>query len=284
MRTRRPVRTGSLDSTTGASDTFSVVTEYVLSRFDAEELERERLEILQRFHDPLSVRLFDAIGVGAGWRCLDVGAGGGSSTRILAERVGTTGSVVATDLDPRLLAPLAGDRVEVLQHDLLVDPLPEEEFDLAHIRLVLMHVPSRIDALRRVVASLRPGGWIAVIDVDFTSVRVSPSTPSSERVLSAFFDAIAAAGWDPAYGARLHRNLDSVELADVEAEYLAYEGFGGERTRLFGLTLERLRARMLEYGATDGDVDAARRLLEDPMTRFRGPVTTLARARRPPNG
>lgn len=256
------------------------MTEYVLSRFDAEELERERLEVLQQFHDPLSIRLFDAIGVGEGWRCLDVGAGGGSSTRILAERVGTTGSVVATDLDPRLLEPLAGDRVEVLQHDLLVDPLPADEFDLAHIRLVLMHVPSRVEALRRVVASLRPGGWIAVIDVDFTGVRITPSTPSSERAFSAFFDAIAAAGWDPAYGARLYRNLESVELTDIAAEYLAYEGFGGERTRLFGLTLERLRTRMLEHGATDEDVDAARRSLEDPRARFRGPVTTLARARK----
>jgi ubiquinone/menaquinone biosynthesis C-methylase UbiE len=257
---------------------------YLLSRFDAEELECDRLELLQRFHDPLSIRLFDAIGVGEGWRCLDIGAGGGSSTRILAERVGTTGSVVATDLDPRLLEPLAGDRLEVLQHDLLADPLPEDEFDLAHIRLVLMHIPSRVEALRRVVASLRPGGRIAVIDVDFTDVRVSPSTPSFERALSAFFDAVAAAGWDPAYGARVHRNLEAVGLAEIEVEYLANEGFAGERTRLFGLTLERLRARMLDYGATDDDVDAARGLLEDPTVRFRGPVTTLARARRPLDG
>jgi ubiquinone/menaquinone biosynthesis C-methylase UbiE len=258
------------------------VTEYVLSRFDAEELERERLDLLQRFHDPLSLRLFDAIGVTEGWRCLDIGAGAGSSTRLLVERVGKTGSVVATDLDTRLLEPLASDRVEVLQHDLLVDELPEAEFDLAHIRLVLMHVPSRVDALRRIVASVRPGGWVAVIDVDFTDIRISPTTAASERTWSAFLDAVAAAGWDPSYGSRLYRNLEALELDDIEAEYLVSEGFAGERARLIGLTLERLRTRMLERGATDEDVDDAKRLLENPTTRFRSPVTTLARARRPP--
>jgi ubiquinone/menaquinone biosynthesis C-methylase UbiE len=260
------------------------VTEYVLSRSEAEELERERLELLERFHDPLSTRLFDAIGVTEGWRCLDIGAGAGSSTRLLAERVGETGSVVATDLDTRLLEPLAGGSVEVWRHDLVVDPLPQAEFDLAHVRLVLMHVPSRFEALRRIVSSVRPGGWVAVIDADFTDIRVSPATPASERTWSAFLDAIVAAGWDPSYGARLYRNLESLELEDIEAEYLVSEGLARDRARLVALTLERLRTRMHEQGATDEDVDDARRLLEDPATRFRSPVTTLARARRPQGG
>jgi ubiquinone/menaquinone biosynthesis C-methylase UbiE len=260
------------------------VTEYVLSRFAAEDLERERLELLGRFLDPLSTRLFDAIGVTEGWRCLDVGAGGGSSTRLLAQRVGETGSVVATDLDTRLLEPLAGGCVEVWRHDLVVDPLPEAEFDLAHVRFVLMHIPSRFEALRRIVSSVRPGGWLAVMDPDFTDIRVSPATPASERTWSAFLDATVAAGWDPSYGARLYRNLESLELEEIEAEYLVSEGLARDRARLTGLLLERLRTKMHEQGVTDADVDEARRLLEDPATRFRSPVTTLARARRPQGG
>jgi ubiquinone/menaquinone biosynthesis C-methylase UbiE len=257
------------------------VTEYVLSRFEAEELELARLELLERFCDPLSTRLFDAIGVTEGWRCLDIGAGAGSSTRLLARRVGEAGSVVATDLDTRLLEPLAGGSVEVWRHDLVVDPFPEAEFDLAHVRLVLMHIPSRFEALRRIVSSVRPGGWVAVIDVDFTDIRVSPTTPASERAWSAFLDAIAAAGWDPSYGARVYRNLESLELEEIEAEYLVSEGLARDHARLTSFTLERLRTRMHEQGATDEDIDDARRLLEDPATRFRSPVTTLARARRP---
>jgi hypothetical protein len=43
-------------------------------------MERARLRLLEEYHDPLSTRQLDAIGVGEGWRCLDVGAGGGSVT------------------------------------------------------------------------------------------------------------------------------------------------------------------------------------------------------------
>src|SRR5262249_51531263 len=107
------------------------------------------------------------------------------------------------------------------------------------------------------------------------------ATPASERTWSMFLDAIVAAGWDPSYGARLYRNLESLQLEEIEAEHLVSEGVARDRARLVSLTLERLRTRMYEQGATDEDVDEARRLLEDPATRFRSPITTLARARRP---
>ena len=98
------------------------MTEYTLSLDGAEEFERARLALLEEVCDPHTTRQFDAFGVCDGWRCLDVGAGGGSATRDLAERIGETGSVLAVDLDVRLLEPLASDRVEVRRHDLLGDP------------------------------------------------------------------------------------------------------------------------------------------------------------------
>jgi ubiquinone/menaquinone biosynthesis C-methylase UbiE len=42
-------------------------------------------------------------GVDSGWRCLKVGAGGGSVAAWLCDRVGPSGSVLATDLDPVIL-------------------------------------------------------------------------------------------------------------------------------------------------------------------------------------
>jgi SAM-dependent methyltransferase len=219
--------------------------------------------------------------VSEGWRCLDVGAGGGSVTRMLADRVGPTGSVLATDLDPRLLEPLAGGCIEVRRHDLLADPLPGSEFDLAHTRLVLIHLPSRVAALRRIVDAVRPGGWVAITDVDFTTVQVAPASPAWKRAWSAFLDATVVAGWDPRYGARVENDLEAVGLEHVEAERVQSRGPGGSvHARLFGLTLERLRAQMVDLGVSDGDVDKARRLLEDPATRYRSPTTTVASAHR----
>jgi SAM-dependent methyltransferase len=111
------------------------VTEYLLSQQASPDLERSRLRLLQEFHDPLTIGQLDAIGVGEGWSCLDVGAGGGSVTQMLSERVGSTGSVLAVDLDTSLLDALATDRIEVRRHDLLSEPLPRDAFDLVHARL-----------------------------------------------------------------------------------------------------------------------------------------------------
>jgi SAM-dependent methyltransferase len=251
------------------------MAQYVLPRSGAEETERERLTLLERLHDPLTVRQLDAIGVGPGWRCLDVGAGGGSVTRLLAGRVGETGSVLAVDLDPRLLEPLAGGPVEVRRHDLLGESLPESDFDLVHARLLLIHLPRRLEALRRMVAAVRPGGWIAVLDVDFTTVELSPPTPAWLRARSAFLDAAVSAGWDPAYGSRLAEDLEGVGLQAVEAERHQWSGPGGsDRPRLLAMTLDRL---LLDHE----DLDAARSSLGDADSRYRSPTTTLAIGRRP---
>ncbi|HEY2205772.1 MAG TPA: SAM-dependent methyltransferase, partial [Pseudonocardia sp.] len=100
---------------------MAAVPTYLNAHAD-EGRERRRLRHLEAWHDPATVRHLRATGIGAGWRCLEVGAGGGSITRWLGEQVGTSGSVVALDADPRYLTDLPGT-VEVRRHDLLVDDL-----------------------------------------------------------------------------------------------------------------------------------------------------------------
>ncbi len=257
------------------------MTEYLLSKQGLPDVERPRLKLLEEVHDPLTISQLDAIGVGAGWRCLDVGAGGGSATKMLAARVGSTGSVLAVDLDTSLLEELAGDRIEVRRHDLLVDPLPEAEFDLVHARLLLMHLPSRLDALRRLASAARPRGWLAVMDPDFTTVALSPTNLTWERVWSAFIDALVDGGWDPRYGARLCGDLQALGLVDVHAECVTGRGPGGTlHPRLLSLSLERLRERMVALGADSEEIDEARRLLGDPANMITGPMRCAARARR----
>ena len=64
-----------------------------------------------------------ARGVGPGWRCLEVGAGAGSIAGWLADRVGPSGQVIATDLDTRFLEQQARPNLEVRRHDVVRDPL-----------------------------------------------------------------------------------------------------------------------------------------------------------------
>jgi SAM-dependent methyltransferase len=257
------------------------LSEYLLTQHDSPDLERSRLKLLEELHDPLSVRQLDATGVGEGWRCLDVGAGAGSVTRILAERVGDTGGVLAIDLDTSLLEPLRSDRVEVRCVDLLTDSLPQAAFDLVHARNLLMHLPSRLGALARLAGAARPEGWVLAVDPDFTTVALSPYSPAWERVWSAFMDALVAGGWDPRYGARLGGDFRAAGLVEVRSERVARNSVGGSlHPRLLSLSLERLRERMVALGARGEEIDEARALLEDPATTVSSATICLASGRR----
>lgn len=258
------------------------MTEYVLSQRGAPDLERARLRLLEEYHDPLTASQLDAIGVGEGWRCLDAGAGGGSVTRMLANRVGSTGSVLAVDLDTSMLEEFASDRVEVRRLDLLSDQLPQGEFDLVHARLLLMFLSPRLGALQRLVSATRPGGCVASIAPDFTTVALSPTSHAWQRVWSQFLDAAMVGGWDPGYGNRLPSDLQAAGLIDLHADYItrAYPG-GSLPSRLLSLTVERLREPMVALGADIGEIDEARRLLDEPANTITAPMTCVARGRRP---
>jgi SAM-dependent methyltransferase len=257
------------------------VPEYLLTQHGAPDLERARLELLEELHDPLSISQLDATGVREGWRCLDVGAGAGSVTRILAERVGRTGSVLAVDLDTSLLEPLRSDCVEVRSLDLLTDSLPQAAFDLVHARNLLMHLPSRLNALGRLVEAARAGGWVLAVDPDFTTVALSPCDLAWQKVWSTFTDALVAGGWDPRYGARLGDDFRAAGLVDVRSEQVARRSVGGSlHPRLLSLSLERLRERMVALGASPTEIDEARTLLENPATTVSSPTICLASGRR----
>jgi hypothetical protein len=56
----------------------------------------ERLALLEACHDPATFRRAQALGVDAGWSCLEAGAGHGSVARWLAQRWGPAGASSST--------------------------------------------------------------------------------------------------------------------------------------------------------------------------------------------
>ena len=145
---------------------------YLLDNADA--IAAHRMDALARLYDPASQRALTAAGIVPGWHCLEVGGGGGGVARWMAERVGVTGSVLCTDIDPRHIAPSGMANLHVVRHDAVRDAFPEGKFDLAHARLVLLHIPERAAVLEKLVAALKPGGWLVIEDFDTTSVLPDP--------------------------------------------------------------------------------------------------------------
>lgn len=232
-----------------------------------------RFGALASLLDPVTTRHLDGLGIGPGWRCWEVGAGGPSVPGWLADRVGPTGSVLATDIDTSWLpadadgtgtADGTGGRYEVRRHDVGVDDPPGSGFDLVHARLVLVHVPGRDRALRSMVDALRPGGWLLLEDADpALQPMICPDEYGPEQALAnklrlGFRELLGGRAADLAYGRTLPRLLREVGLRDVRADGY-FPLTGPECTVLELATIDQIRERLVSGGiATDAEVDRHR--------------------------
>lgn len=232
---------------------------YLLDNQQAEAA--ERFDAFAALFDPTTFRHLEGFGIGSGWRCWEVGAGGTSVVSWLAKKVGPTGKVVATDIDTSQLAPAARPPVEVRVHDVGAEEPPGEGFDLVHARLVLVHVPDRERALRSMIDSLRPGGRLLIEDADPALQPLTcpddhgPAEELANRLRQGFRRLLADRGADLSYGRRLPRLLREAGLHRVEAE--AYFPLSSPAcAALESATIRQIREQLVAAGlATDADID-----------------------------
>jgi SAM-dependent methyltransferase len=207
---------------------------------------------LSRLYDANTIRHIEEVGIDEGWSCLEVGVGGGSIARWLCKRVGATGRVVATDIDPTFLQALSFPTLEVHRHDIRVEPLPAHEFDLVHVRMVLMHLSERDAALERLVTALKPGGWIVIEEFDDLTLLPEPASYPGEislKVRRALQHALAARGVDLRYGRLLLSRLHTLGLLNTGSEASAsIWRAGSPGIRLLKLTCEELRESIIDSG------------------------------------
>src|SRR5215204_6296433 len=101
---------------------------------NAWQQEQQRLDALSNTWDTNTRRNFEALGPLNGLRVLEVGAGGGSVARWLCDAVGSSGHVVATDIDTRFIAAIDAPNLEARRHDIVQDALETAAFDVVHCR------------------------------------------------------------------------------------------------------------------------------------------------------
>jgi len=129
------------------------------------------------YRRPLQTAL-DRLGLSRGWRCADVGAGGGDVTVALAAVVGHSGRVYAVDIDPTQrdevaqAAAEAGEAQVVAITQAAEDLVLPEQVDLAYCRFLLMHVRDPRAVLVRMASVTRAGGWLVAQEPITSAGRV----------------------------------------------------------------------------------------------------------------
>lgn len=250
-------------------------SEYVFA--NAGKHTEPRYRGLSDLYDANTIRYIERCGIDRGWSCLEIGGGGGSIASWLCARVGVNGRVLATDIEPRFLHALSYPNLEVRRHDIRSEALPTHEFDLAHARLVLMHLPDWQGALRRMVEAVKPGGWIIVEEFDDLSFLPDPSINPREislKVRHAFQQVLGARGVNLRCGRLLPQELQVNGLVNIGAEAtVSIWDRNSAGTDLLKMSCQELREPLLASGLISKEefeadlerVDESDYLMPSPM-------------------
>ncbi|MEU8959328.1 methyltransferase domain-containing protein [Streptomyces sp. NPDC048518] len=185
---------------------------------------RSRSDAFAALFDPTTFGHIERLGIGPGWRCWEVGAGGTSVITWLARRVGPTGRVLATDVDTSWQTRAARSPLEVRIHDVAADEPPGGGFDLVHARLVLADVSDRERALTSMLRALRPGGRLLIEEPDLALQTLAcpdeqgPAEELANRLRHQTRTLLARRGADIAYGRGVPRLLREAGLRRVESD------------------------------------------------------------------
>ncbi len=231
---------------------------YLLDNQQAEA--GQRFDALSALFNPVTFRHARRLGLTAGWRVWEVGAGGPSVPAWLAEQVGPSGQVMATDIDTSWIAGQDAG-YQVRRHDIGTDPAPGGPFHLIHARLVLVHVRQRARALATMTGALRPGGWLLLEEADpqlqplVCPDEHGPAQQLANKIKRGFRALLAERSAELAYGRRLPRLLRNAGLAEVGAD--AYFPMSGPAcNELERATVEQIRERLVAAGlATEADIE-----------------------------
>jgi len=209
-----------------------------------EDLEWERLELLQTLYDASTTQQLARLGIRAGWQCLEVGAGRGSIAHWLAGCVGPAGRVVAADMDPRLLRRVSlPSNVEIRTLNILTQAVEVQQYDLVYCRALLMNVPQPAVALAHMAAAVRPGGWLYLEEFDLRTLSAVdaayPGAALFDWTIQTCWDALHAAGrLQPAFARRVLGLVEQLGFVHTGAIGEVLLGRGGSHPlgRFWSLT------------------------------------------------
>jgi len=245
-----------------------------------EKAER-RLTVLESIYDPGTTGRLTALGVGPGWRCLELGAGHGSITRWLCDRVGPTGSVVAVDLEPRFIEADPRPNLEIHRRDILAEGIPGDGYDLIHARALIMHLPNRGALISDLARRLRPGGAVLLEEGDFFTFAISESSLYAE-MWDRCATAGAKAGGDWYWARDLPGCLAAAGLVDITAKIEADLFHGGSPwAELTALSWEQVSPLLLADGCPPETLVTALAELSDPDRWFPSVSLVAVSGRRP---
>jgi ubiquinone/menaquinone biosynthesis C-methylase UbiE len=154
---------------------------YQFSGFAEREQELARLKHQAAVAHELETQILHACGLSEGMAVLDLACGPGVVSQQIAAIIGSNGRVLGVDLSAELLdearksaAQSSLSNLEFAEGNVYDLKLGADQFDFVYARFLFQHLndPGRaLDNIRRV---LKPGGVVAIVDVDDAWLTLHP--------------------------------------------------------------------------------------------------------------
>ena len=224
---------------------------------------------------PETETLLSAIGVGPGWRCLDLACGLGDVTRLMAARAGASGRVVGLDLERRFLDHARGcaaGAVDYLEGDACRTGLPENGFDLVHGRFLFTGGAQFGTLVAEAIRLTRPGGTVALQEQDLSCMACFPPHPAFARLKAMLGAGLEQSGTGRGVARRLFGLLRQAGLQDLRYRpFLVGCQAGDPQADWLPDIVDSLRGPLLRAGLTasaalDEAIADCRAHLADPGT------------------
>jgi SAM-dependent methyltransferase len=152
-------------------------------------------------------------------------------------------------------------------------PPERDAFDLAFARLLLSHLADPMAAIRAMRDAVRPGGVVAVEDLDTGTVRGIRPTPALDRLARVYGATVRRHGGDPTIGPRLPALLEAAGLEAVTERTVVNPMRTSDEKIFLAELVDNMRDAILAAGAaTAAEVDELRAALgaaaQDPGVVF----------------
>jgi ubiquinone/menaquinone biosynthesis C-methylase UbiE len=233
--------------------------------------ELDRLVILGELLNPFVLDGFRRTTIGPGDKVIDVGCGAVGALRVLADLVGSQGTVVGLDMDERslgharfILNQQGHQQVQLVHGNINeLDPAslcPPGPFDAAFCRAFLIHQTDPVATLRRMAKLVRPGGYIVAHELLFNGMHQSvPEVPALNATLDLWARTMRARGASPDVSTRFSSVCAATGLHEVDQH-----GWFANRATMAPVALSHARATTLSFRnaiietgvATAAEVDA----------------------------
>ena len=200
--------------------------------------EYERLRRQGQTFEPVTRRLFHAIGLRPGWTCLDLGCGPGETMRLIGEIVGPSGEVTGLDRDATAgreaverLQAAGTSRYRFIEANVEgPDAIGGGLFDLTFARMVLQFSRDPVGVLRKMYSWTKPGGYVAVQDLYVSTINLYPKLEACSELIRVIRETCERFGQDTEFAFKLpvyfvEAGIGAPDGTDVHLPMTPFEPF-----------------------------------------------------------